>query len=159
MLIRNLYIAVVVAVFALPAYASGVDVGAAEAENAIMSFFSAVSSGDYAAADDYYGGTYAALQEWNPDLDPIDFPGLWRQGCGCNGLRCLAVRRIVECTKLKPRKYRLVVEFQTSDGELFVRRTAEADDSAAASSESTFAYIVEDKGDGYQVEGLPPYIP
>ena len=72
MLIRNLYIAVVVAVFALPAYASGVDVGAAEAENAIMSFFSAVSSGDYAAADDYYGGTYAALQEWNPDLDPID---------------------------------------------------------------------------------------
>jgi hypothetical protein len=152
-------IVVLLVVVALPVSASSEDEGIAQAERTLLSFFASLSSRDYVAAVEFYGGSYGVLRSWNRDLDQSALPDLWKRGCEQGGLQCLAVRRVVAAAKLKAGKYRFEVEFSTADGELFVRRSAEEGDPAAAHPDSSFAYIVEDSGEGYLVQGLPPYIP
>lgn len=159
MLVRALCIAILLAVVGSPALASGVDIEASKAEQALLSFYAALSSREYGAAAELYGGSYSVLSTWNPDLEPEAFSDLLRRGCEVNGLQCLEVRRIVSVSRLREKEYRFIAEFSTAGGELFVRRISEDGDLAASRSDSSFSIVIEDVGEGYQVKGLPPYTP
>ena len=84
----------------------------------LEAFLTAMRDGEYATAADLCCGSYEALVDWNPGIDPADEPALLQSACE-NQLRCdLTVRRIL-AGSVEPDRYEFYVEFQTSDGRLF----------------------------------------
>ncbi len=84
----------------------------------LEAFLTAMRDGDYATAAGLCCGSYEALVDWNPGIDPADEPALLQSACE-NQLRCdLTVRRIL-AGSVEPDRYDFYVEFQTSDGRLF----------------------------------------
>lgn len=128
---------------------------------ALTAFFDHLNAGRYPEATELYGGSYEVLIGYNPDLDPQDLAGLFRNGCTVNGLQCLEVRdaRLQEQVPATG-EYRFLVEFSTADGELFVRGPCCGATEEEMPSESEFLFTVVRGGDGeYRVQDLPVYVP
>lgn len=130
-----------------------------QAQQALQIFFEQLAQGEYAAAADRYAGSYETLVTFNPDLDPNDYPTLWRYGCQMNGLQCLTVRTATLNEVTDTGEYVFTVEFNTPDGNRFEL-------GACCGEEPTtpplyqFEYRVVEGGDGqFRVLDLPVYMP
>jgi hypothetical protein len=106
-----------------------------------------------------YGGSYATLQDWNPDVDPSDHVKLWERACEQNGLQCLLLRASY-FKELQGDTYIFQVEFSNPDGSLFVRGPCCGANETDMPPESQFEYRVARNADGkFLVLDLPPYVP
>ena len=128
---------------------------------ALTAYFEHLNAGRYEEAAELYGGSYDILVGYNPDLDPKDYAGLFRNGCTMSGLQCLKLReaRLQEQVPATG-EYRFVVQFSTAEGQLFVRGPCCGATEEEMPSESEFLFTVVKGGDGkYRVQDLPVYVP
>ena len=130
-----------------------------QAQQALQNFFEQLNQGEFESAAGLYAGSYETLITFNPDLDPNDYPTLWRYGCQMNGLQCLIVRTVTFKEVTDTGEYVFIVEFNAQDGRLFEL-------GACCGEESTtpplyqFEYRVMEGGDGqFRVLDLPVYMP
>lgn len=89
------------------------------AEQSLNNFFDKLSKGDYAGADEYYGGSYEILLYLNPLMDPDDHVGLWKNACTINGLQCLPVRSATFNKINEAGEYIFSVQYTNPDGSIF----------------------------------------
>lgn len=130
------------------------------AAETIQSFFQVLYEEDYQRASDLYGGSYAVLENYNPDLDPGNRPQLWKRACQVNGFVCLPVKKVIEVKTISRGKYEVSVSFQTPDGELFVRSDCCGSTEAKNQLETVFTFQIEENQEGQaQVMDLPVYQP
>ncbi len=129
------------------------------ARQALISFFDQLAAGDYTAAVEQYGGSYNTLVEFNPELDPNDYPALWQNGCQINGLQCLTVRSALLGEPMTAGEYVFTVEFNNPDGSLF-ELGACCGETAETPSTSQFAIrVAKDENGRFCVLDLPVYVP
>ena len=133
---------------------------AKSAADVLRRFFSLLHGEQYAEAAKLYCGSYSFLLEGCcSDADPDDVVYLWHEGCGRCGLQCLEVREIVDWSPLPDGGYRFDVKFSTDEGDLYISgpccgATAEQDP-----PDSVFWFSVLRTDAGWQVGGLPLYVP
>jgi hypothetical protein len=128
------------------------------ARQALVTFFDLLNSGQYAAADALYGGSYESLAAMNPDLDIADHAALWERGCTQNGLQCLTVRSATP-GKSSDGIFLFKVEFNATDGNLFIQGPCCGATETEMPSQSLFDYHVIDLEGQYKVIDLPVYTP
>jgi hypothetical protein len=90
----------------------------AQAAAVLRGFFRELSQGNYAAAVQYFGGSYELLRDHNPSIPPDDLESLWRNACQINGAQCLPVKSLILAGNPSTGVYRFWVQF-TLDGEIF----------------------------------------
>ncbi len=130
-----------------------------QAEQALTAYFKLLNSGDFAGAVKSYGGSYSSLIAMNPDIDPADRAALLEAGCTRNGLVCLQVRNILDNKVFNRERIVFTVEFNTPEGELFVRGPCCGSTEAEMPSVSKFDYTVRLLSGVYKVMELPVYVP
>jgi hypothetical protein len=126
------------------------------AETVLASYFDNLAAGNYAAAAEQYGGSYETLLYYNPDVDPEDQAALLERACTVNGFVCLSLRQIVEANEAGGDQFRFQVEFQDSDGSLFVLGPCCGASAEEMPPVSTFDFEVRrTEGGRYLVMDLP----
>lgn len=129
------------------------------ARQALISFFSELSNGDYAKAVTLYGGSYEVLANFNPDLDADDHAALWKNGCQINGLQCLTIRTMTFKELLESGEYIFTLEFNDPAGDLFVLEAC-CGENPTTTPQFQFEYRVVEGRDGkMRVLDLPVYLP
>jgi hypothetical protein len=136
-----------------------VEASARHAADALTSFFSALARELYLEASWVYGGSYALLQDWNPDTEPSDLPALWRAACEHNGLRCMGRAEVVRTEVGVSSSVRVTVRFLTDDGTPFVLGPCCGETPATMPPVDQFAFSVRRVGERYLVQDLPVYTP
>jgi len=131
----------------------------AKAAESLTQFFQYLTDGDYARADELYGGDYEALQSMNPQISSEDHAALWEYGCALNGLQCLPVLRIVSSQVTAEGEYMFVVEFRRKDGELFVFGPCCGASETEMPPVSLFEYHVVKSDGHFLVLDLPVFVP
>jgi hypothetical protein len=123
-------------------------------------FFDYLHEGDYQAAADLYEGSYEFLENMNPGLDPNDRPALLAQGCQINGFVCLQMAEVVSIDETIPEEIHMMIQFHTESGDVFERSPCcgAGEDDMSPVSEFPIR-VVRDKGGGYKVLDLPPFVP
>jgi hypothetical protein len=147
------------AVFAGAVYA-GTANGSSQAESVLVEYFRTLSLGEYKAASDLFGGGYAVLEEYNPDLNPADKAGLLERACTINGFVCLPVLKVGSVEPLSDSVFLVVVSFQNPDGSTFTRGACCGDSEGKNASQSAFEFQVKhDSSGSWLVMDLPVYLP
>ena len=130
-----------------------------EAHDILVNFLTMLHEKQYAEAAPLYGGEYEALQVFNPEIDPADHVTLWTWACDNQLLQCLEVRSAT-FKKLSGDTYIFQVEFNNSDGSLFVRGPCCGATEEEMPSVSQFEYVVGRNAEHrYVVMTTPPYVP
>lgn len=128
----------------------------ADAEQALLEYFRALNSGDFAKGAQLYGGPTDLLKTWNPDIKN-DLPAWLERGCKQNGLMCLLPRSIRYKGSDVRGGYQFLVEFNLANGRLFTQGPCCGE--PAGPGESEFVFSVFAHGSAWQVMDLPPYVP
>ena len=131
----------------------------AQAREALVDYFSLLHARRYAEAANYYGGSYDILRDWNPTVDPNDYAALFENGCTINGLMCLEVRTIAQEETASSNEFKLVVEFTSDNGSLFVRGPCCGATETDMPPQSQFPYKVRKVDGRFLVQDLPVYVP
>ena len=131
---------------------------ASEADQAratLMEFLTRLDAGEYAEAVPLYGGEYEPLQVFNPEVDASDYVALWTWACDNRLLQCLEAR---SATLLHQEgdTYVFQVEFNNSDGSLFVLGPCCGANETEMPPESQFEFTVTKNAEGRFVV---PYVP
>ncbi len=130
-----------------------------EAQKVLIEFFDLLHSKQYSEAGILYGGDYEQLQVFNADADPADHAALWSWSCEMSGLQCLKVRNAT-FKEEQGDTFIFQVEFNDSDGNLFVLGPCCGADETEMPPVSQFEYKVMKSSDGkFLVMDLPPYVP
>jgi hypothetical protein len=129
------------------------------AQAALTDYFAHLDEGRYAEAAELYGGSYEALQGWNPGVDPADHATLLENGCTINGLQCLPLKSVLAQEAISDDTYQFMVTFATADGETFVLGPCCGADETEMPPQSEFTFTVVKVGDAYRVQELPVYVP
>jgi hypothetical protein len=138
---------------------SGVQGNQSSAQNALVSYFQDLNSGDYGSAVQYHGSGYEVLQSWNPDLGVASDPEiLLQRGCEINGWQCLEIHSVVSATQISNTDTLFVVKFQTSDGGIF-EQGACCGAPQIGDPVSEFEYTVRSTSGGHTVLNSPVYTP
>jgi len=133
--------------------------GSAQAQATLERYFSALAAGDYATADNLYGGDYQLFLDWNHDLTVEDHTALWERACQWNGLNCLALRSATLVTQ-QADVFTFSVEFSNPDGSLFILGPCCGADETTMPPLSRFDIRVRRDADGqFKVLDLPVYSP
>jgi exonuclease VII small subunit len=119
-------------------------------------FLTAERSGDYGTAASLYGGEYAVLVDWNPDVDPTDHVALLQAGCE-NQLRCELVVSRVLAGAAQDDGFEFYLEFDTPDGLPWVMEPCCGSDTDPTVSQFPFSVAVTPQGP--RVLTLPLYVP
>lgn len=135
-------------------------VDAESAQQALTAFFSYLHAGEYEQAVDLYGGSYAIMQDHNPDIDPEDRAALLRNACKVNGAQCLEVRRATLRAGDSPAELQFAVEFANHDGSLFTTGPCCGEEVIKGEHQKEFIYTVRMECTGkYKVYDMPVYLP
>lgn len=131
------------------------------ARQALVSFFDRLSVGDYGGASEWYGGSYAVLAGYNPDVGLENHEELFRNACTLNGFQCLPVRSARQVGgSADAGEYKFSVEFSIANGELFVLGPCCGATEAEQPAQSEFVFRVVEVAEGeYHVLDLPVYVP
>lgn len=128
-----------------------------EAHEVLIRFFDLLNAKQYVEADALYGGEYGQLEIFNPDA--TDHAALWSWSCEFAGLQCLKVRTAT-FENLQGDTFVFQVEFNNSDGSLFVLGPCCGANENEMPPVSQFEYRVARDSDGnFKVMDLPPYVP
>ena len=123
-------------------------------------YFAFLVNGQYDQAVNLYGGSYEWLIPNNPDIDPANKAALFEAGCRHNGLVCsLTIKDIVSAEQLSPEQIRFTVEFQNSDGSLFILGPCCGATEEEMPPVSQFNYLVQKVDGAWLVMDLPVYVP
>lgn len=128
-----------------------------QARETLRAYLAALEAGRYDDADALYGGGYALLKNWNPDVPASNHIKLLSRGCNQNGLNCLALRRVVGETAISASEYNFVVELMNADGTLFVQEPCCGD--TTGPTIARFPFTVKQVNGKLLVQDLPPYTP
>jgi hypothetical protein len=132
---------------------------ASEAHDVLVDFLTLLHTRHYAEAVSLYGGEYEQLQVFNPEIDPNDHLALWTWTCDHQLLQCLEVRSAT-FSELSGDSYIFQVEFNNSDGSLFVLGPCCGANETEMSPVSQFEYTVSRNTEHrFVVMNLPPYVP
>ena len=94
-----------------------------QASKTLISFFDLLNNQNYAEAVQLFAGGYGAAINWNPDVDPEDYPALLERACEWNGFQCfLRVSKIINAEQVSPMEFHFIVELINPDGSLYQRR-------------------------------------
>ncbi len=129
------------------------------AESALRAFFQALSTEEYAAAADLYGGSYDWLRSVNSSVDPDDLPELWRAGCELNGLACLPVGRVLSVQKPGMDEAVVVVEFLQGDGAVFTLGPCCGAEESRAVPQHAFEFRLQAQNGYWHMMDMPVLIP
>ena len=125
----------------------------------LMNFLTLLHTKQYAEATQLYGGEYEQLQVFNNEIDPMDHVALWTWVCNNQLLQCLEVRSAT-FKELRGDSYVFQVEFNNSDGSLFVLGPCCGANETEMPPISQFEYMVSRNMDGrFVVMNTPPYVP
>jgi hypothetical protein len=131
----------------------------AEAHGVLVDFLTLLHTKNYAEAAPLYGGEYESLQVFNPEIDPNDRIALWTWVCENRLLQCLEVRSAT-FMELVGDSYIFQVEFNNSDGSLFVLGPCCGANETEMPPVSQFEFTVSRSADGkFVVMNTPPYVP
>ncbi|MCC7356353.1 MAG: hypothetical protein IT410_01930 [Candidatus Doudnabacteria bacterium] len=111
------------------------------AEKHLVWFFDFIADHNYNQGLSLYGGGYANLYDWNPDVDPFDKPLLFSRGCEQNGWRCLKIKSVTSKERIGPGKYSFKVQFLNPDGTLFVKHALEGQEDQTDQTEFTYEVV------------------
>ncbi|HSR46972.1 MAG TPA: hypothetical protein VLL77_03190 [Anaerolineales bacterium] len=130
------------------------------ARQLMMEFFSLLHNGEYERAAALYGGSYDELSSKNPDTDPADGAGLFRNGCTLNGYRCLKVLEAEPTDSTGVDDFTFTVRFQSDDGTPFVLGPCCGATATEQPPVEVFRVVVHRAEDGsFLVMTLPVYVP
>jgi hypothetical protein len=130
-----------------------------EAHDVLLDFLTLLYTKNYAEAIPLYGGEYEQLQVFNPDIDPNDYSTLWMWACDHQLLQCLEVRS-ASFKELRGDSYVFQVEFNNSDGTLFVLGPCCGANETEMPPVSQFEYTVSRNAEHkFVVMNTPPYMP
>ena len=130
-----------------------------EAYNVLVNFLTLLHTKNYTDAAPLYGGEYEQLQVFNTEIDPNDHVALWSWACDNLLLQCLEVRSAT-FEKLIGDSYIFQVEFNNSDGSLFVLGPCCGSNETDMPPVSQFEFTVSRNTDGkFVVMNMPPYVP
>ena len=106
-----------------------------------------------------YGGSYEALINQNPSVNPEDTEELWQNACQKNGYQCLEIKQVVNASRDAQGLFHFVVEFQQADGSLFVLGPCCGASATETPPQSQFEYTVRVAGGIFLVADLPVFVP
>lgn len=129
------------------------------ARAALLEYFELLNQGMYSEAVERYGGNYAALTDFNPDISADDHAALFEAGCGVNGYQCLQILNIASEAQVTGDTFRFGVEFQDPGGNLFSRGPCCGADINTSPPETRFEYTVKKVDEKFLVQELPVYVP
>lgn len=131
----------------------------ARARQALISFFTDLSTAQYVQAADLYGGDYTQLEILGPDVDAPDRPGLWQNACEKSGMQCLPVAT-AKYLGSAGEIYTFMVEFRKPDGNLFAVAPCCGEPGFIDPPMDDFIYRVRRTPAGqFLVVDLPVYVP
>lgn len=131
------------------------------AEDTLITFFELLNEGDYQIAIQLQGGPpefIEVLQIFNPDVDPMDFAGLFKSACETQFL-CLQVKRVVSGQQISEDEFHFVVEFADENGETFFFGPCCGADLTEEPPISEFEYTVVRINGRLRVLQGPIYVP
>jgi hypothetical protein len=132
---------------------------ASEAQEVLVDFLTLLHTKNYAEAVPLYGGEYESLQVFNTEIDPNDRIALWTWVCENRLLQCLEVRSAT-FQQMVGDAYIFQVEFNNSDGSLFVLGPCCGANETEMPPVSQFEFAVSRSADGkFVVMNTPPYVP
>ncbi len=131
---------------------------ARDAENALRTYFALLNESRYTEAVMYYGGDWATLRDWNPDVPTDDYATLLQRACEFNGLVCIKVGKILGVERI-PDGFRFRVEFVWDDGSTFVLGPCCGADESEMPPQQEFAYTVIGTDNRFLIQELPVYVP
>jgi hypothetical protein len=130
-----------------------------EAQGVLIEYFNDLYTGEFDAAADLFGGDLEQLIDWNADINPSDPVALFDAACS-RQLQCLQVRTIVAASQVDQNTFQFKLEFNNSDGSLFVLGPCCGATETEMPSVSEFDCSVEKtNGGNYKVMCLPVYVP
>jgi hypothetical protein len=130
-----------------------------EAQDVLVDFLTRLHTKNYAEAAPLYGGEYESLHVFNPEINSEDHVALWNWVCENKLLQCLEVRSTT-FTKRVGDSYIFQVEFNNSDGSLFVLGPCCGANETEMPPVSQFEFTVSRNADGkFVVMNTPPYVP
>ncbi|MGB9668841.1 MAG: hypothetical protein ACPL0B_00510 [Anaerolineales bacterium] len=131
-----------------------------KAKTVLESYFKALQSKKYIDAASMYGGDYEILVNNNPDVNASDYPALFEKACTQNGFVCdITIKNIVHVVQLGAGEFRFTVEFQNSDGTLFILEPCCGSDISEFPPLTQFDFVVKNIDGNYKVMDLPVYVP
>ena len=126
----------------------------------LINFFVYLNHGKYDQAVPLYGGSFEQLQDWNPELDPVDKAGLLKAGCEMNGLQCLQLYSADLITQPSDLEFVYTVTYRNPDNSQFVRGPCCGATETEMPSVTKFEVHVSCTREGVcQILDLPPYVP
>ncbi len=130
------------------------------AESGLENYFKALQSKKYFDAASLYAGDYELLVNDNPDINASDYPALFERACTQNGFVCdITIKNIVNVVQLGEGAFRFTVEFQNSDGTLFILEPCCGSDISEFPPVTQFDFVVKKVDGTYKVMDLPVYVP
>jgi len=131
-----------------------------KAKSVLESYFKALQSKKYMEAASMYSGDYEILVNNNPDVNASDYTALFEKACTLNGFVCdITIKNIVHVVQLGEGEFRFTVEFQNSDGTLFILEPCCGSDISEFPPLTQFDFVVKNIDGAYKVMDLPVYVP
>jgi hypothetical protein len=119
-------------------------------------YFSSLFTGSYDRAAELYGGSYEALEQMNPEVDPDDHSALLEQACKVNGFVCLRLKSSVLSAQPSEELFIFKVSFEAENGKAYERLPCCGDSTPGEAGRSEFEYSVVRGEDGqFRVMELP----
>ncbi len=130
-----------------------------EAHDVLVKYLNGLHAGNFTEAVPLYGGDYEQLKIFNPQADPSNKVALWTTTCQNQQLQCLEVRSAT-FKNLSGDSYIFQVEFNNSDGSLFVLGPCCGANETEMPPVSQFEYTLSRNAEHrYVVMNPPPYVP
>lgn len=131
------------------------------AEDTLVTYFDLLHAGDYDLAVQLQGGPPEFIEElriFNPDVNPMNFPSLFKSSCE-NQFLCLKVKRVLSGEQVSDDEFRFVVEFEDENGETFFYGPCCGADPTVEPPFSEFKYTVVRINGRLRVLEGPIYVP
>ena len=126
----------------------------------VQSYFDSLSTGNYLAAAQVYGGDYSQLIEYNPELPPTDYAALFEAACEVNGFICdLEISSILEVEQVSDLAVQYTLTLQYPDGVPFKLEYCCTSGLRKQLAQNEFVYTVAWRDGFFKVLELPIYAP
>jgi hypothetical protein len=127
------------------------------ARQVLLAYFGALRAGRYAEAARLYGGSYEALVDMNPEIDPQSHAALLEAACTVNGFMCQLEPATLVQVGLAGEDIEYAVELQNADGSPFELECPP--DVPECATRTEWTYTVRTLDSQYFVLELPVHVP
>ena len=130
------------------------------AAEVLREFYNLLNQGEYEKAVELYGGSYEALEYFNPVMDAADRTGLLTAACEINGFICAPVLSVTAIASDHQEILVFEVEYANPDGSRFVLGPCCGATEEEMPPVDVFTVRVNcERENECQVLDLPPWIP